>query len=119
MVGGEVDIISTSGDIDFSYASPSKVYLKTTSGDIDLNKVNVSGHTELESVSGDIGILNSDAASFKIKTVSGNVEAEISSSKKFVTDTVSGNILVPDSDENAGLCDIRTTSGDVIVIIVD
>jgi DUF4097 and DUF4098 domain-containing protein YvlB len=59
-----------------------------------------------------------DAETLILKATSGDVEGTLLSAKKFVTDTTSGEIRVPKSDESAGICEIKTVSGDVQIRVV-
>ncbi|MDV4152008.1 DUF4097 family beta strand repeat-containing protein [Clostridium sp. AL.422] len=115
---GSIMAESTSGDIIVSDTSPYELYLKTTSGDIETNFVKVNDIAVLESNSGDIEIDKSDATSFNVKTKSGDVKGRILSSKKFITETNSGKVKIPDSDPSAGICDITTSSGSIEIEII-
>ena len=108
---------TTSGDIDISHGSAAELSVITTSGDIELSQITVDGEMSVSSTSGDIEIDDADAAELELSAVSGDIEAVLLSAKKFVTDTVSGSISVPASDDDAGICSVSTTSGDVRIII--
>lgn len=115
--GGTVEVTTTSGEIDISDVNEADLSVKTTSGDIELCRVVAVGVMRVSSVSGDVDIEASDAASLEIDTTSGDVEAVLLTAKKFVTDTVSGDVSVPDSDSTAGKCSVTTTSGDILIRI--
>lgn len=127
----EAEIRNTSGDVKFSAAVKNDLSVKTVSGNIELaniecqnataastsgeivfSKVIAQENMHIESVSGDVDLLKCDADSLWIKTTSGDVSGTLLTEKKFITDTVSGDIDVPKSTFG-GKCEIKTTSGDI------
>lgn len=136
---GNVNIKTVSGDVRLSGLELERLEVNTTSGDMKLNDVacakdisfdTTSGETHISSViaggqlkisaiSGDIEIERSDAASIDINTVSGDVNGTLLSPKNFTYSTVSGDVRLPNySDETAGSCYIKTTSGDIRISVV-
>lgn len=115
--GNSLKINTTSGEIELSDISLYELAAATTSGDIELSSVICDCEMMLESVSGDIELDYSDAGSLNIKTVSGSIDGELMTDKYFITDTVSGDVVVPTSDSSAGKCIIKTGSGDVKLTI--
>ena len=108
-----------------------KIYVKTSSGDIEINKSNVA-EAELNSVSGDIHLkevvtyllLRSTSGNIEINgqlqkesrvtTISGNIRAEITLSESLEITSSSGNIdLNNPKNDNCKLIDIITNSGDI------
>ncbi len=106
-----------------------KIYIKTSSGDIEINKSNVY-ETELNSVSGDIHIkelttnllLRSTSGNIelngelqkesRVTTISGNIRADISISESLEMTSSSGNINLNNSkNDDCKLIDIITNSG--------
>lgn len=116
---GDVKVNSTSGEIALRDMTPDSLTVGVTSGDIELTDVVVRGNMKLETVSGDVEFNRADAQTMKLKTVSGDIEGTLLLTKDFVTDTVSGNIRVPRSDSTKGICEIKTTSGDVEIDLAD
>lgn len=127
----EAEIYNTSGDVKFLAAVKNDLSVKTVSGNIELtniecqnataastsgeiafSKVIAQGKMHIKSVSGDVDLLKCDADSLWIKTTSGDVSGTLLTEKKFITDTVSGDIDVPKST-SGGKCEIKTTSGDI------
>ena len=110
---GDIDVQTVSGDISVDSVKPETLTVKSTSGDVSLNTVRVSGAAEMTTVSGDIWFWEADAGTVQIKTVSGDVSGSFLTAKNFETHSVSGDIWMPRSDKNGGKCVIQTTSGDI------
>ena len=132
-------ISTTTGELDAEEIECASLSLATTTGEIDLTDINVSGNATLESksgsieavnarilgklsvdiTSGDVELLDSDASEIYIETTTGDVTASLLSKKNFKTEVTTGEMKVPDSDYNYGICEIKTTTGDILVTIVD
>lgn len=106
-------VSTTSGDIWLSEIDAGALDIVTTSGEASCQAVMVSGAARFETVSGDVWFYDSDAGTLRIKTVSGDVGASLLSPKAFSVSTTSGDVRVPPSDEKAGECTVKTTSGDI------
>ncbi len=136
ITAGSAQAVTTSGDVLLSEATADSVQTKTTSGhtilsdltvdtlqakttsgDIRLSSAIISGHADLQAVSGHIQLKDSDAGSFAIQTVSGDVTGTILSPKNFATAAASGDMQIPSSDTSAGNCSITTTSGHIRIDI--
>lgn len=113
---GDAEIQTTSGDLDAENLRCENLTVKAVSGDIDLIDVLIDSHIEMKTVSGDIEFGDCDAKALSIKTTSGDVEGTLLSSKQFLPDTTSGDIRLPHSGDG-GVCEIKTTSGDIHVQI--
>ena len=72
--------------------------IKTTTGDITLNKC--------------------DASYIKINTTTGDIECILLSNKNFIVSTVTGDYNVPSSIGESN-CELTTTTGDIDVEIED
>lgn len=115
---GPLEVSTTSGDIELANITVSRLNTNTTSGDTELSSVFVSGNVALNAVSGDIEFDDTDAKTLNIKTVSGSVLGRLLSSKNFIINTTSGDVYVPESDPFSGDCEIKTTSGDIKILIL-
>ena len=123
-----IRLSATSGEIKVSQltmaedgvlsADVSRMKLEITSGDIELSNVMVAGELRAETNSGDIEIKRSDAGSLYLETTSGDVEAELLSGKMFEVDVTSGDKRYPASDRDGGLCKVKTSSGDVEIVVL-
>lgn len=127
----KVNIVSTSGDIEFNNINV--MFIKSTSGDIKINEVNdlkiestsgdveidkINEHLAIETKSGDITIKDLKLkTNSNIKVTSGDIEIE-NASKDIYYDThvVSGDIKINNNNRYANVeLMINTTSGDITV----
>lgn len=116
-ISGEVSIEAKSGSIELESMESGSIRAETNSGDIDITDAKINGEAFVEAKSGDVELERFDAASIRIETKSGDVEGLLLSGKNFVTQTQSGECIVPMSEPNAGICEISTSSGDIHISI--
>lgn len=102
-----------SGDITLKDIHADDLSANTTSGDITLDRVLISGMIDLDTTSGDIELDEVDSEAANFSTGSGDISGDILSGKDFRADSGSGEIRVPQSDSNAGIWDLSTGSGDI------
>ena len=113
----EIEVSTVSGDITISGVETDVAFIETTSGEVKLKSV-IADKTEITSVSGDITFDSCDGEEFDVDTTSGDVKGTLLSGKDFVTDTVSGDIDLPKAEEN-GTFNVATVSGDIKLKTVD
>lgn len=107
-------IQSTSGEAKLRNVSTTgRMSVRTASGDVRLTDVAASAPMEVQTVSGEVKLERSDAQTLWIKTTSGDVSGTLLTGKRFVTQTTSGDVRVPDSSPQGGTCEITTVSGDI------
>ena len=117
---GSLLINATSSDIELAgLKAGSAVNLEATSGEIELKEVIVGDKLTVDTTSGDITLIRSDAASYYLKSGSGDVEGSILTRKNFKASSTSGSAITPDSDYTAGICEIKTTSGDIRISLAN
>ena len=75
-----------------------------------------SGSIRAETTTGDVTLTRADAATLYLKTTSGAVTGSLLTPKIFYTDTTSGSVSAPKYTEG-GICEIKTTSGDIRVTV--
>jgi DUF4097 and DUF4098 domain-containing protein YvlB len=92
--------------------------LDVNTGDVTLTDTVASGNLRAETTTGDVTLTRADAATLHLKTTSGSVKGSLRTPKIFYTDTTSGSVDVPRSTEG-GICEIKTTSGDIRVTIAE
>ncbi|NMA50525.1 MAG: DUF4097 domain-containing protein [Mollicutes bacterium] len=122
---GLYDVKTISGDINLKVDITNKINIKTTSGDVNIEKadnidiettsgdikVNKSDKAIIKSVSGDV-IFNNILGSFNIKTTSGDITlGEIEINEDSFIDTVSGDVFI-ESNNNNNYIDYETVSGE-------
>lgn len=113
-ITGSLDLHSDFGDIRVEEAASETVLVKTSSGEVRLERVQASGALEAESDFGDITVLASSADTLTVHTSSGSVT---------LTDLDVAGLVAVDSDFGrlkleqvlAGAYDLETSSGDVTV----
>ncbi len=120
-VSGDIGIISadtanlssTSGDIEINEVS--KLEAKTVSGEVEVNRITNS--CEIKTTSGDVDINILELTSnSKISTISGDVEIDTNISSYVKTETVSGEVDISNNNRYAETeLSIKTTSGDIEV----
>lgn len=102
-----------SGQQRVSHVTCQSATVNSTSGDAVYADVIASENIHMEAVSGDLELSRCDADTLWLKTVSGNVTGSLCTKKRFITNTVSGSIRVPDSAAG-GKCEVTTISGDIM-----
>lgn len=107
-----VHVKATSGDVTLSAVYAETVSVKTTSGEVELESVTAKEILTVSTNSGDIN-LYCDAGEIYLESTSGDIEGSICSAKHYIVDTTSGSVRIPPIDQNAGVCEIHTTSGDI------
>ncbi len=115
---GKITAKTGSGKVSFSTVHANEIDIETTTGDIGLEDVIAASSAHIKATSGDVEFEAFDSAEIYIKVTTGDVEGELLSSKKFITDTTTGDVRVPYSTEG-GVCDIKTTTGDIEIYVVD
>lgn len=111
-VMGNIDVSATSGDMTLLYVTCGSFAAETASGAVELIDTTTKGNVRVQTTSGSILFTRADADTLNLKTTSGSVKGTLRTPKIFYTDTTSGSVDVPKSVEG-GLCEIKTTSGDI------
>ena len=129
---GKISMNTVTGDIRLSNANAEKVDISVTTGNVELNEVNVKGDLSVKTTTGDVcfkdtvssGLLsvngttgdirfdNSDAEEISVSTTTGDITGTLRTEKDFSTDTNTGDVNVPDSDAG-GECRLKTVTGDI------
>ena len=84
----------------------------STSGSVIASDLMAAESIRMETVSGSIRLTECDADTLWLKTVSGSVTGTLRTEKKFVANTTSGAIRVPDT-VGGGVCEVKTVSGSI------
>lgn len=115
-VSGDASVETVSGDVDITGWTLKSLQGQSTSGVMRLYQVDVDGICHLDSVSGNVQLVDCDAQSMILSTVSGDISASLCTDKTFSAQTVSGNIQVP-TDTSGDPCQVSTVSGDITCTI--
>ena len=113
----DLHVDNTSGDITLDNVSADNAFVNNVSGETEMTSVTANKVISVDEVSGDIELKSCDAQSLDLNSISGDIEALLLTNKDYNTDTVSGNIRVPESDKSAGRCNASTVSGDINIAV--
>ena len=114
---GEQNLQTVSGSITLQNVSGSSLNARTGSGAITLLEALYRDSVLCHTTSGETRFVGLDAEMLEFSTTSGDVSGNLLSGKNFITETTSGYVAVPPSDESAGTCHIRTGSGNISIAI--
>lgn len=108
----DISVKTTSGDTCISLVTCDNLYVESNSGDQDSINTEVTNLTEMHSTSGDITLEAFDSGELNLWSVSGSIYGEFLTSKNFITDSASGDIIEPIGSTGSN-CLVRTGSGDI------
>ena len=117
LVVNEVSLSLSTGKIELRGVHCTNLNAKTSTGDIELYNVIASQKMNIQSSTGDVELHGCDGAEIAITTSTGDVEGSLLSPKEFIIQTSTGKVDVPKST-TGGKCTIRTSTGDVEIIIL-
>lgn len=109
---GDVQITVSTGDATLTDVRCQNLLTDGSTGDLRLQNVYAAGRFSVERSTGDVIFDGSDAAELLIKTSTGDVTGILLTGKKFITETNTGTVDVPE-DADGGLCKISTDTGDI------
>ena len=113
---GVVRVKSTTGEQSLRRVICDELDLDVNTGDVTLADTVASGSIRAETTTGDVTLTRADAATLYLKTTSGAVTGSLLTPKIFYTDTTSGSVSAPKYTEG-GICEIKTTSGDIRITV--
>ncbi|MBR4762440.1 MAG: DUF4097 family beta strand repeat protein [Clostridia bacterium] len=113
---GDITVNVSTGDVILSDLTCNNLYTEGSTGDTTLKNTVASGSFNIRRSTGDVEFENSDASSITVKTSTGDVTGTLKTQKTFITDTSTGNIRVP-STASSEKCEIKTSTGDIIISI--
>ena len=111
-----IRVTTTTGDQQLLRVLCGGMTLRAGSGDITLTEATTLGHTDVETTTGDVTFVRSDAVTLSVSVTTGDVTGSLLTPKIFSITSTSGSVSVPKSTFG-GLCEIKTTSGDVRITI--
>lgn len=113
----EQTIQTVSGNVTIQNASGKSLNAGSSNGNISIENALYSGNLLCRTTSGAIMFFGLDASMLELFSSSGDISGNLLSSKNFITETSSGFVTIPPSDEAAGTCHIQTTSGNINIVI--
>lgn len=88
-----------------------------SNGSINISNSLVEKHVDLHTSTGDISFLESDAETLEVEASTGDVNMSLLSGKTFEVTTSTGKQVIPPSTSGAGLCRIKTSTGNINVTV--
>lgn len=113
---GTVRLATGTGDVELLNTECSELKVTVRTGDVTLKNVIAAGNMNIETSTGDVRFDNCDAAEITVSTSTGDVAGTLMSGKIFKTHTSTGSVSVPGIG-SGGICDIRTSTGDINIKI--
>ena len=108
----EIKAQSSSGGIQLEAVRCLNTEAQSSSGTIRLTDVIATGFIKIHNSSGGVRLAKSDAPKLQIETSSGSVTGSLLTSKLFDITTSSGTVRLPEQGDG-GVCEIRTSSGNI------
>ena len=115
---GLLFVETDSGEIEMRNVRAQDLKLETDTGDVDMISVLITGELRVETDTGEIDVKHSDAGSIYLESDTGDVEMELMTGKMFTVETDTGDKRYPASDRDGGVCEVKTTSGDVEIVVL-
>lgn len=114
---GEHVMLTVSGSVTLQNVIGTCLNISTTSGEIIIGDALYSESVLCHTGNGAILFTGLDSEMLEFLSTSGGVSGNLLSPKNFITETVSGFVNVPRSDESNGTCHISTVSGNIDIAI--
>lgn len=111
-----LDISVNTGDVSLTDIASKNIISSGNTGSIYLNNVIAEEKLSVERNTGDVEFKSCDAAEIYVNTDTGSVTGSLLSDKVFITDTNTGSVEVPKT-EDGGKCEIITGTGDIQIMI--
>lgn len=109
---GDVQVTVSTGDAALTDVRCQNLLTDGSTGDLRLQNVCAAGRFSVERSTGDVFFDGSDAAELLIETSTGDVTGTLLTGKRFVIETNTGAVDVPENTDG-GLCKITTDTGDI------
>ena len=115
---GDISLRVTTGKTSLTDVTCKNLTSVGGTGDIMLTGVVALGQCDITRDTGDVTFVKSDAASVTVKTDTGDVTGTFLTDKIIYANSSTGDIDVPKCT-SGGMCDITTSTGDIIISIVE
>lgn len=115
-ISKKLNISLSTGKVNISNSTSGNLKHDGTTGSVKLTNMLVKDHIDINTSTGDITLDYCDASSLKLKTTTGDVKGSLLTNKIFKVKTTTGRIKVPESS-TGGLCEVETTTGQIIFTI--
>ena len=111
-----IGIEVSTGNIELNNVHAKNLNTHSSTGKTTLTNSVINEHIDIKSSTGDVKFNDSDAQTLKIETSTGDVTGTLLTSKIFYVTTSTGKVNVPQST-TGGMCEVKTSTGDVILSI--
>lgn len=111
---GDLKINVSTGKVNLTGIKCKSLISDGSTGDFSLKNVIATEKFSIERSTGDVKFDDCDATEIWVKTDTGDVTGNLLSEKIFITQTSTGDVLVPKST-NGGKCEITTSTGDIYI----
>ena len=116
-VSGDIKIKSDTGKVELEGVTSKNLEIDVDTSKVFLTSTVVEEKMNIKATTGDVKFDKSDAGSIKVKTTTGDVKGTLLTPKSFRTHTSTGKDNTPNT--TGGECNIETTTGDIIIEIVE
>lgn len=111
-------VTAVSGDLELEGVTVAGAAdLETTSGEVELTDTRVADCLVINTVSGDVELENSEGETMYIHTTSGDVTGTLPRAKDFELKSTTGRNWYSASSSDGGLCEVTSTSGDIVLYV--
>lgn len=114
-VSDELSISATTGNVRLSKINYGSVAIVVTTGNVNLSETFSEGNTQINATTGNVRFDKADSKEIRVVTTTGNVTGTFQSGKTFYCESNTGIKILPNSV--GGKCEIKTTTGDIIIEI--
>lgn len=115
-VSNALTINTSTGGITLTNVNANTISSTCSTGSISLTAVRLIDNLSIKASTGDVTIVDSDAGSIDINTSTGDVNALFLTNKIVYAETSTGRINIPHLSDG-GICNIKTSTGDITVSI--
>ena len=113
---GDIVIKVSTGKVELRDVICQNLTSSGSTGRLSMHHVIAAEAFTIRRSTGDVRFESCDAATISVKTDTGDVSGTLLTAKRFVTETSTGNIRVPQTD-SGGKCEIQTSTGDITITI--
>lgn len=113
---GDLTANVTTGELTVTDTTCKNLSADGTTGDVSLKRLLAAEKIKIERSTGDVRFDGADAADLFVKTSTGDVTGTLRSDKVFYAESSTGSISVPKTLAD-GICDIKTSTGDIRIEI--
>lgn len=113
-IAEEIKIKTSTGDFKLENVTCKSYESSSSTGDVNFNNVKVTNKVTIKNDTGHVKMIASDAEELDIKTSTGYVNLELLTAKIVYADSSTGRKNVPVST-TGGICQIKTSTGDITV----